>query len=399
MNDIGTNHSVRPSILQQIASVMRVELREVVTDSGVALIMLFAIFIYATLYGLAYGSEVLRDVPIAVVDEGHTPSSRRLAAALGEGPNVEIAFEAQDMEQARRLLYEREIYGVVYIPTDYERSLLGGGQATVAVYCDASYFLIYRQALEQIVATLTATGAMTELRRLVAQGRELQQATAVSEPIIYESQTLFNPYLGYGTFVMPAIFIVIIQQTLLMGIGIVGGTWRERRPRDKDGTLVLQIRSKTALFIGKVATYFVVSGGVAALALTIPYYLLGYPMHGSVWVVTALVVPYILACVMLGILLSTLFRHREDPVLWLLWSSIPILMLSGVSYPRSAMPEVLVALGALLPSSHAIEAFIRVRDMGASLVEIVPSIVVLSVQTVVYGLCAALALRLPKKKV
>ena len=147
------------------------------------------------------------------------------------------------------------------------------------------------------------------------------------------------------------------------------------------------------------ATYFLVSGVVSALVLTIPYYLFDYPMHGSMWVVMALVVPYILACVMLGILLSTLFRHREDPILWLLWSSIPILMLSGVSYPRSAMPEVLVALGGLLPSSHAIEAFIRVRDMGASLVEIAPSIVVLSVQMVVYGLCAALALRLPKKKV
>lgn len=360
---------------------MRGEWREVVTDGGVLLIMVFAIFIYATLYGLAYGSEVLRNVPIAVIDESHTPSSRHLTATLDRGPNVEVAYETTDMEQARRLLYERKIYGVVYIPADYERSLLGGEQTTVGVYCDASYFLVYRQALEGVVATLTATGVVTHMRRLVAQGMELPQAEAVAEPIIYESRNLFNPYLGYGTFVMPAIFIIIIQQTLLMGIGIVGGTRREE-------PLGVPRQSRLAVMVGRVGAYASVSGAVAAVALSMPYYLLGYPMRGSVGTVALLLASYILACTMLGILLSTLFKHREEPILWLLWSSIPILMLSGVSYPRSAMPNVLVAIGALFPSSHAIAPFIRVRDMGASVSEILPSMVVLWVQAVVYGALA-----------
>ena len=86
-----------------------------------------------------------------------------------------------------------------------------------------------------------------------------------------------------------------------------------------------------------------VSGMVTTLALTLPYYFFEYPMLGSVWSVVAVIVPYILACTMLGIALSTLFCHREEPIMWLLWSSIPILMLSGVSYPTSAMPEPLAA--------------------------------------------------------
>ena len=387
MNDTGTKYSNKHSLLRQIASVMRVELREIVRDEGVALIMIFAIFIYATLYGLAYGEQVLRDVPIAVVDMGQTPSSRQLTTALGEGANVVVAYRAQDMEQVRQLLYERKIYGAVYIPEDYERSLLGGSQATVAIYCDASYFLIYRQSLEQILAVLTATGAEIEVRRLVTQGMEPLQAATVAEPIVYESHTLFNPYLGYGTFVMPAIFIVIIQQTLLMGIAIIGGTWREQGRGRR--LMAKRLPTKSSIMIGRTMTYLLVSGAVAAVALSIPYYLLGYPMHGSVRTQVGLLVPYILACSMLGILLSTLFEHREEPILWLLWSSVPILMLSGVSYPRCAMPGMLVALGALLPSSHAVEAFIRVRDMGASAVEIAPSIVTLWVQVLVYGALAA----------
>ena len=380
MKAVGENRSM--SLSQQIASVMRSELREIVTDGGVLLIMVLAIFIYATLYGLAYGSQVLRNLPIAVVDESHTPSSRQLAAALGEGDRVVVAFEAQDMEEVRRLLYERKIYGAVYIPADYEQTLLGGGEARVGIYCDASYFLIYRQALEGIVLPLTSAGAAVERQRLVAQGLSFERAEAVSEPVIYETRTLFNPYLGYGTFVMPAIFIIIIQQTLLMGIGIIGGTRREEQIYEGCAP------SRFALMMGKVSTYFWVSGVVTAVALSIPYYLLGYPMLGSLWTVVALIVPYILACVMLGIALSILFSHREEPILWLLWSSIPILMLSGVSYPHSAMPEALVVLGGLFPSSHAIQAFIRVRDMGATVTDIFPSIAALWVQVVVYGAMA-----------
>lgn len=379
------------SRLRQIAAVTRIELREIMTDSGVLLIMVFAIFIYSSLYGAAYGSEVLREVPIVVVDENNTPSSRRLTVLLGDGSGARVAFAATDMDEARRLLYDRKAYGVVYIPADYEKQLLAGEQADVAIYCDASYFLIYRVLFEQMVSALTLAGAEVEVQRVVGAGVDPSQVRAVVEPLRYESHTLFNPSLGYGTFVMPAVIMVIIQQTLLMGIGIIGGTWRERNLYEElmpDGGRP----SLSALVVGKVLSYGVVSSVTAALALTIPYYLLGYPMRGSIVTLVALLVPYILACTMLGIALSTLFRHRESAILWLLWSSIPILMLSGVSYPASAMPDVLRILGSLLPSSHAIEAFIRVRDMGASIAEIASSIVGLWVQVVLYGAIATLLL-------
>ena len=379
------------SRLRQIASVARIELREIATDGGVLLIMVFAIFIYTSLYGAAYGSEVLREVPIAVVDESATSSSRDLVRAMDEGSGAYVAYIAQDMAEARRLLYERRAYGVAYIPSDYERKILGGEQANVAIYCDASYFLIYRVLFEQLATAVTYAGAEISLRRVVAEGVAPEQAVTAVEPVIYESHTLFNPSLGYGIFVMPAIFILILQQTLLMGIGIIGGTWRERNLYDElmpDGSRP----SLVALVMGKILTYSMVAGAVAALALSIPYYLLGYPMLGSIATVVAVVAPYILACTMLGIALSTLFRRRESAILWLLWSSLPILMLSGVSYPTSAMPRVLALLGSLLPSSQAVEAFIRVRDMGASTLEVAPSILRLWVLVGLYVLVAVLFL-------
>ena len=377
---------------KETADVIRNEFRTIFTDEGVLLVMVFAIFIYSNIYGLAYGNQVLRNVPIGVIDNSKSSSSRALTQSFDAGPNTYVAYEPADMEEAKKLFFDREIYGIVYIPEDFERKLLGGGQSTVSIYCDASYFLMYRQVFQEIVTTLGYAGAGVEMQRLLAQGVNLPQAEAVTQPVIYQSHNLFNPYLGYGTFVMPAIIILIIQQTLLIGIGMIGGTWHEFDlysklvPRGEERMATLPV------VLGKAFTYIIVSGVVAAYILTIHYHLYHYPMNGDPMTVIGLVLPYILACIMLGIALSALFTRRENSLMWLLWSSLPVLLLSGVSYPADAMPEWLVMLGKIFPSSHAVNAFIRVQDMGATFEDVLPEVRALWRLTAVYGGLAVLSM-------
>lgn len=211
------------SYWQQFRTVVRNEYGSIFTDAGVILVLVLALLIYSTLYSLAYGTQVLRNVPIGVIDMSNTSTSRQLINTFNAGPNVYVAYEPGDMDEAKHLFYDREIYGVVYIPSDYEEKLLGGQQAVVSLYVDASYFLMYRQAFQELVSGIGTTGAMVEFQRLIAKGANIPQATATTQPVIYQSHNLFNPYLGYGSFVMPAIIMVIIQQTMLIGIGMIGG--------------------------------------------------------------------------------------------------------------------------------------------------------------------------------
>nr|MDE6070226.1 ABC transporter permease [Alistipes sp.] len=217
------------SYRQQLRAVMGNEYRTIFSDGGAMLILIFALLIYATVYSLAYAPQVLRNVPIGVIDLSQTSASRSLIQTFNAGPNTYVAYNPTDMEEAEHLFFDRKIYGVVYIPSDYEEKLLGGQQAAVAIYCDASYFLMYRQVFQEIVASVGKTGAMVEFQRLIAKGANIPQAQATTQPVVYQSRNLFNPYLGYGSFVMPAIIMVIIQQTMLIGIGMIGGTWREHR--------------------------------------------------------------------------------------------------------------------------------------------------------------------------
>ncbi len=220
-------HTVK-SHWRQLNIVMRNEYAHIFRDAGVILIMVFAPIIYATIYSTTYGSQVLRNVPIGVVDMSKTDASRKLVEAIGMGPNTVIAYELDDMTKAERKFYERDIYGIIYIPDNYEKMLLGGQMATVSICLDTSYMLMYRQAFQEMVAGINTTGAMVEFQRLIARGAEIPQAKAITQPVIYQGHSLFNPYLGYGTFVMPPIIMLIIQQTLLIGIGMIGGTWREQ---------------------------------------------------------------------------------------------------------------------------------------------------------------------------
>ena len=373
------------SYRQQMLSVMRNEFRTIFTDAGVVLILVLALIIYATVYSMAYGAQVLRNVPIGVVDECRTPTSRSLAATFNAGPNTYVAYNPTNMEEAKDLFFKRKIYGVVYIPQDYEKQLLGGSSAAVSLYVDASYFLMYRQVFQELVTGIGQTGAMVQFQRLIAKGADIPQATAATQPVIYQSHNLFIPYLGYGSFIMPAIIIVIIQQTLLIGIGMIGGTWREFGLYRKLIPANCKRMYTLPIVLGKALVYISIYAVTLLYIMTVHYKLFHYPSNGSTEAVVGLLVPYLLACIMLGIAISTLFRYREQSLLLLFWTSIPILLLSGASFPREAIPEWLYTLGQVFPSSSGVNAFIRIRTMGASLRDVMPELRILWAQVFVYG--------------
>ncbi len=370
---------------QQLRAVMANEYRTIFSDGGVMLILIFALFIYATAYSLAYAPQALRNVPIGVIDLSQTSTSRALTETFNAGPNTYVAYQPADMVEAKKLFFDREIYGIVYIPSDYEEKLLGGQQAVVAIYCDASYFLMYRQVFQEVVTTIGNTGAMVEFQRLIAKGANIPQAQATTQPVIYQARNIFNPYLGYGTFVMPAIIMVIIQQTMLIGIGMIGGTWREHGLYHKLCPAGRRHMSTLPIVLGRGLVYASLYAVTCFYILGLHYRLFHYPMNGATGTILLFMAVYMAACIGLSIAVSTLFRYRENSLLFLLWTSIPLLMLSGVSYPREGIPDWLFQFGQLFPSSHGVNAFIRIQTMGASLSEVFAEIKALVILAVIYG--------------
>lgn len=356
------------STLNSQFSILKIEWSAVWHDEGVALIVVFALFIYGISYSLGYGGEVLNEVPIAIVGGGNGSISQALAQKIDASPKVRVAHEVADMVEAERLLRERKVWGVVAPSPDFDRDVLSERQAKVAILGDASYFLAYREVVEGAVATIQ------QMNREIIEQRD----GAYNPPILFEQRNLFNPSLGYGIFVMPAIILLIVQQTALIGIGMVSATRRERCEQ-------YPTKSAVTITIGRTLAYIAIYAVTLGFMLTVHYSLFGYPMRGAWWRCVAVVAPYLLAVIFLAQAVGSLFRHRESPILWLLWLSIPFLLVSGVSLPPQAFPKWLYLLGKIVPSSSAVEAWIAIQSRGASLSDIAPQLTLLWVLVLFYA--------------
>lgn len=329
------------------------ELRLILTDSGAMLLLLFAMLIYATIYSIAYGAEVVEQVPIAVVDEDNTSASRAFVGGLRAGADTEVAYKIESMIESRQLFYNRDVYGIVVIPDGFEQRLLSSQGATVSLILDGSHLLLYRAVLEQ---------AMAEL-----------QADAGDGAVSLKSEVLYNRSLGYGSFVMPSIVVLLVQQTLLIGVGMVA--IRRRR----HSTLISHRTwcYSTWQILSIILTHIVIYGVSFTIILATLWQIFGFPFNGSIGDIVVLMLLYITASSAFAQVVSYLFKRREAPMLTLLWSSVPILLLAGVSYPKEAFPAWLYAVGRLFPSSSAVEGFISLNTMGASLQNIKSEIAVL----------------------
>lgn len=384
---------------REFVSVMRNEFRYIFNDAGVILVVIGAIFIYSTVYGLAYKNEVMRNIPIAVVDNDRTPMSRQLIRTFDATPNVYVSYNATSLDDAKQLFFARKVYGVVVVPQGYEKNILGGASTNVVVYSDASYFLMYRQVFYDVVASIGVTSAKIEWQRLVAKGANAQQAKTITQPVTFTAKSLFNPYTGYGTFLMPAIIMVIIQQTLLIGIGMVGGTWREQKLYNKLIPTGERRLAVLPIILGKALAYLAIYCATLSVILVVSYSLFGYPTNGIPWQIVLFLIPYLLSCIFLGLALSTLFRYRENSLLLLLFTSIPFLLLSGASLPVESMPHWLYTAAKIFPSSSGVDGFVRLQTMGATLSDIHVTYRILWILTIAYFGLAVLGFRRVLRKV
>jgi ABC-2 type transport system permease protein len=346
------------------------EYRKIIGDAGAVLILVGAVLLYALIYPFPYRQEVLFDVPVAVVDLDRTPLSRQLTRAIDATQTGAVTARPADLAAARRLFARGRVKGICLIPKDFARRLQRGEAATVTGYCDGSYIYLYKAVVRSLGAATGDLSARLELRSLTAGGRSAPAAQKLRDPLPLERIYLFNPAGGYASYLVPAIFVMILQQTLLMGIGLLDGTENEaaatrppvRRP---------PWPAVAARVLGRAGAY--VSGhlvlGLFLLGGMIRWY--RYPQRGALGDVLLFILPLLLAAVFLAITLARWFSTRESALPVMLSVSVPLVFLSGFSWPSQAMPFWLQLLAQFVPSTSAIQGFYAINHMGATLSEVI----------------------------
>jgi ABC-2 type transport system permease protein len=365
-----------------LALAFRDELRTLRRDPGALLVLVGAIVLYSFFYPLPYLHEVLKEVPVAVVDLDHGALARRLEQIVDAHELLRVAARPASLAEAEQLVARGECAGILAIPPEFERDVRRGRQAEVAVYADASYFLAYRQALTGLVESTGTLSAGVELLRLRASGLGDRQARVARDPLPLVTRSLFNPTEGYATYVVPSVMLLILQQTLLVGVGMLGGTAREQGWRARADVAPL------ARVLGRAGVYLALYAVHAVYYLVVVPFLYGFPRRGEPAALALFMLPFLLAIIFLGLALANVFTRRESSIQVLLFTSLPAVFLAGFSWPIEAIPPGLRVASFLLPSTAGIAGVLRLNAMGASLRHVRFELLVLWALTICYLLLA-----------
>lgn len=368
------------------------EIKSIFRDEGAILLLIGALVIYTALYGLIYEPEVVQKIQVAVVDLDQTPQSRELQRMLSATKAADVCFNAESLDQAKALFMERKVDGVMLIAKGFENNIQSGKQANVSLYADGSYFLMYGGFLNAVADVVLAKGAQVQQENLSRMGLEEQQVKTISKPIESKIEMLYNPYNGYATALMPAVFVVILQQVLLLGIGMVMGT-RYEFGRWKE----LSQYSTLSIILTKALVYVLMYIPLMIYVFGAVYKYFGYPMRENFWELAAFMTPYLLSVIFLGFTLGGLVKRRESTVLYYAVFSLFFIMISGISWSEQGMPSWIYGLGQVVPSSAAINGFVRMRSCGASLMEVSPEWLTLWILTVVFFATAMISVSKARK--
>ena len=371
--------------LKDLADVSGNELRKIFSDVGVLVFFLIVPLLYPLLYAYLYGREVVREVPVVVVDECRSATSREFLRKTDATPDLKIISYCSDMEEARNLMHRHKAYGLIHIPSEFESTLADGRQATVNLYCDMSGLLYYKALLSGCTMVSLDMNRDIQMERL--SGLSDWEKEVQTMPIDNEYVTMFNPANGFQAFLIPAVLILVLQQTLVLGICMLAGTERERRHK---GELILgeSYRNPITVLGGKGLAYLLVYGFTATYVLCFVPWLFNMPQLWQLPTLVAFVVPFLLASIFFGITLSFFVKDRESCFLLFVFVSVPLIFMSGISWPTSNMPDFWRHFAMLFPSTPAVNGFARINTAGALLQDVRREILAMIIQTGVYFMLA-----------
>jgi ABC-2 type transport system permease protein len=288
-----------------------------------------------------FASEVVRDLPVAMLDLDRSAPSRIATRWLEATRSARLVTHVEDLAAARSAILERQVYGVMVVPRHFERDLLRGRSPHLSFLFNEEYLTAGGNLSSDV-----SRGAATAAALLTAlSGRE-------PSPIRVDLRSLFNPAASYaqalGFVLIGALLQVVIGMATIYAVGreLADGTAREWLDAAQGST--------AAAWLGKLAPYTVVQCGLVAALLGLFGAWYGIPVRGPAWLLVTGTVAFVLAVQALGLLI---IARTANLRMSLGAGSLilgPAAAFAGVTFPLTAMPVGARIWADTLPLTHAL---------------------------------------------
>lgn len=384
--------------LYDIWTALSAEVRHVFSDSTVLLIFFIAPLLYPLIFCYMYKTENVENLPVAVVDEAVCSESKRFIHKLDATPEINVEYKCCNMHEAQELLKNNEIHAIFYFPKDFSQRLASMQTAHIGVFADMSSFYYYKAALLGSNAVLIDEMHTIELQRYAMEGLTGEDAHIQLQPISDEEITAFNPTGGYGSFFLPALFVLVVHQTLFLGICLLCGDARENKRSLKNIPARLRTRSIHRVAIGRALCYLLIYTPIIIMTMWFIPRWFQLPQLGNLYTILIFMLPFLLAVIFFGMTMGNLFvRQKLSPMLCFAFFSLVLFFLTGMVWPQCSIPKFWLWFSYLFPSTPGVQGFIKVSSMGASLADVRSEYLALWIQAAAYFATTVFSLILIKK--
>ena len=389
----GISSGTSPGTEASLSNVIRHEWKAIATNPAILLVLAGGIFLYGLLYNYMYAPNLVRKAPVAVVDLSHSALSREYVRWLDAAPQTSVYAQTPNILEARKWMKKGEVTGILYIPSDFETHVARGETSVFTLYAATDAFLNFKGLQEASSRVMLAVNDAHRRAGTVFLPPQGLLAVASSTPVSVSGTALYNYTERYGSYLIPAVMIVIIFQTMLMVIAMLTG---EEAEQQREGVYSMKARSlKDMLCIvsGRTFVYVMLYVVFSMFLLGLLPHIFSIPNIGSGWDIVTMMIPFLLATSFFALAVSRWFTDSEAPLLMIAFFSVGYIFLSGVSYPLELMPWYWQAAHYVFPVAPAVLAFVKLNSMGGSLADIWPQMLTLWIQVIIYGAWAVYTTR------
>ncbi len=360
------------------------EIKAIFSNQALLMTVFGGVLLYSFLYPMPYSQQLPREQSVVVVDLDNSAVSRQLIRMVNATPQVQINRYVYNISAAQLAIEDEGFAGMFVIPTNFHRDLLLGRSPTLSYAGDASYFLVFSTVIEGLATVGATLGAEIKVLHHLIEGKSLITAKQQYEPIHLNLRPVFNMTGGYINYVVPAVFVVILYQTLLIGVGLIGSAQNEMDAKGEKGYWqqipgwkLISARSLIFLMIEIILAFYY-------FGFCFDYYVIS-KLADPIQLIQ-LIIPFLLSTIALGVCIGLLVPRPELVTVLILFTSLPIVFSAGFVWPINMMPTFLVDFSQIFPAIPAIQAFLQLNQMGADFAQIGSLWQQLWIQFFVYGI-------------
>ena len=380
--------------MKTIIQIISDEFKAIGTNIPILIVLVLGNVGYGFLYNLLYNKNLYREAPIAVVDMSQSDLSRHFIDYIDATQEVKIVAKTQNFDEAKRMIIEREIVGFLYIPQELKTEIMRGNQVQCVVYGSTLSFLDYLNIYEAV--NFAALNINSELLPQMVESLNMIDVLflANDKAVNIVNEPLYNSSEGYGTYLIPPVMVIIIFQTLMLTVAMRCGGEKTTRLQDYKTT---SLGGSIKTVLGKAFTNVMIYSVFAVFFLGLLPLVFHLPHLGDSLDIIIMMIPYLFASVFFCLSLSPFYTDGDMPLFIIVFMSVPLVFLSGISYPLELMPWHWKIFHYLIPVAPATLAFVKLDCMGGDLSNIRPELINLWLQCFAYFVIAVFARKLKMK--